>query len=69
MGASSIVRLSSVSASAGTNTVLEARARMAAGPSFRPGMTGEARVTVRESNVWGALWWNIRRHIRSDILL
>jgi putative peptide zinc metalloprotease protein len=67
--ASRIVPLSSVSASGGPNKVLEARARMAAAPSFRPGMTGEARVTLRESNVWGALWWNIRRHIRSDILL
>jgi hypothetical protein len=32
-------------------------------------MTGRARVRLRNSNVWGALWWQIRRGIRSDILL
>jgi hypothetical protein len=32
-------------------------------------MTGEASVTLRRSNVWGALWWTIRRRIRTDILL
>jgi hypothetical protein len=32
-------------------------------------MTGEASVTLRRSNMWGALWWAIRRHVRTDILL
>jgi hypothetical protein len=68
-GASRVQRLSSVSAIAAQNQELEARVRMAAAPAFRPGMTGEARITVRESNLWGALWWNLRRRIRSDILL
>jgi hypothetical protein len=36
---------------------------------WRPGMTGEASVTVRQSNVWGSLWWAIRRRVRTDILL
>jgi putative peptide zinc metalloprotease protein len=62
-------KLSSVSAAAGPKEALEARVRMAAAPAFRPGMTGEARITVRDSNLWGALWWNLRRRIRSDILL
>lgn len=66
---SRLQRLSSVSAIAAPNQELEARVRMAATPAFRPGMTGEARITVRDSNLWGALWWNLRRRIRSDILL
>jgi putative peptide zinc metalloprotease protein len=64
-----VERLSSVSTVAGPHDALEARVRMQRSPSFQPGMTGEARITVRQSNVWGALWWNLRRRIRSDILL
>ena len=48
---------------------VEARVRMAGGGWLRPGMTGEASVTVRRSNVWGALWWGVRRRVRTDILL
>jgi putative peptide zinc metalloprotease protein len=48
---------------------LEARVRLAAGSSWRPGMTGEASITLRRSNLWGALWWGVRTRIRSDILL
>ena len=36
---------------------------------WRPGMTGEASVTLRRSNVWGAVWWAIRQRVRTDILL
>jgi hypothetical protein len=36
---------------------------------WRPGMTGEASVTIRRSNVWGALWWGIRKRVRTDLLL
>jgi hypothetical protein len=32
-------------------------------------MRGEASVTLRSSNIWGALWWSIRRGIRTDLLL
>jgi hypothetical protein len=32
-------------------------------------MTGHAKITLRQSNLWGALWWEMRRGIRSDILL
>ena len=31
--------------------------------------TGEARITLRDSNIWGALWWAIRSRIRTDVLL
>jgi putative peptide zinc metalloprotease protein len=52
-----------------TPTTVEARLRLPALRTWRPGMTGRARVTVRNSNLWGALWWSVRRGIRSDILL
>jgi multidrug efflux pump subunit AcrA (membrane-fusion protein) len=52
-----------------TDGSLEARVRSSAGPAWRPGMTGEASVTIRRSNLWGSLWWALRRRIRSDILL
>jgi multidrug efflux pump subunit AcrA (membrane-fusion protein) len=60
--------VTSLSATA-TPTTVEARLRLPAHRNWRPGMTGRARVTVRKSNLWGALWWSIRRGIRSDILL
>lgn len=57
------------SISATAPRAVEARLRLPANPGWRPGMTGRASVTVRNSNLWGALWWSIRRGIRSDILL
>jgi hypothetical protein len=48
---------------------MEGRVRLAATPDLRPGMTGEASVVLRDSNLWGALWWSLRGKIRSDILL
>jgi multidrug efflux pump subunit AcrA (membrane-fusion protein) len=62
---SAVVR--SISATA--PQTVEARLRLPALTGWRPGMTGRASVTVRNSNLWGALWWSIRRGIRSDILL
>jgi putative peptide zinc metalloprotease protein len=62
-------RLSAVSVAANSPAGLEARVRLPAGDSWRPGMTGEASITLRRSNLWGALWWSVRRGIRSDILL
>jgi putative peptide zinc metalloprotease protein len=56
-------------AAAGSGGSVQARIRMAGGGWLRPGMTGEASVTLRRSNVWGALWWAIRRRVRTDILL
>jgi putative peptide zinc metalloprotease protein len=63
------VPVASVAASAAPGGEVEARARLPATPALRPGMTGEARVTLRRSNAWGALWWAIRSRIRSDLLL
>ncbi|MDQ3136216.1 MAG: HlyD family efflux transporter periplasmic adaptor subunit [Gemmatimonadota bacterium] len=63
-------RIGSVSASATeTGGHLQARVRTEASGSWRPGMTGEASVTLRRSNVWGSLWWSLRRRVRTDILL
>ena len=56
-------------AAAGSGGSVQGRIRMAGGGWLRPGMTGEASVTIRRSNVWGALWWAIRRRVRTDILL
>jgi putative peptide zinc metalloprotease protein len=54
--------------SADTGTV-EARIGLHALDLRRPGMTGEASVTLRESNLWGALWWGVRKRVRTDLLL
>jgi putative peptide zinc metalloprotease protein len=48
---------------------VEARVGMRGSARWRPGMTGEASVIVRRSNVWGSVWWAIRRRIRTDIFL
>ncbi len=56
--------------SAGDSGAVEARAALSAGANqVRAGMTGEASITLRRSNVWGSLWWGIRRRVRSDLLL
>ena len=60
--------ITSISPTASTGAV-EARLRLPSHGRWRPGMTGRASVTVRDSNVWGALWWRFRRGIRTDILL
>jgi putative peptide zinc metalloprotease protein len=62
-------RLVKVSAAASSPNGVEGRVRLAASDSWRPGMSGAARVTLRRSNLWGALWWGVRRAVRSDILL
>ena len=54
--------------SAGSGTV-EARIGMDGSVRWRPGMTGEASVTIRKSNVWGSIWWGIRKRVRTDLLL
>jgi putative peptide zinc metalloprotease protein len=61
--------LASVAASASPDGMVESRVRLVGTEALRPGMTGEARITLRESNVWGALWWAIRSRIRTDLLL
>ncbi len=61
--------LASVAPSASPDGLVETRVRLDPTEALRPGMTGEARITLRESNVWGALWWAIRSRIRTDVLL
>jgi putative peptide zinc metalloprotease protein len=61
--------LASVAASASPDGMVESRVRLVGTEALRPGMTGEARITLLESNVWGALWWAIRSRIRTDLLL
>ena len=65
--------VASVSAAAapsgGGADVLEARVRVTGDAVLRPGVTGEAKVTVRRSSLFGALWWGIRKRVRSDLLL
>ena len=57
----------SVAASASPDGVVESRIRLPA-ETLRPGMTGEARITLRQSNIWGSLWWALRSRIRTDVL-
>jgi putative peptide zinc metalloprotease protein len=61
--------VSSVAASASPGGGVESRVRLSGSETLRPGMTGEARITLRQSNAWGALWWAVRSRIRTDILL
>jgi putative peptide zinc metalloprotease protein len=61
--------LAAVSVGVNSPAGLEARVRLPASASWRPGMRGEASITIRRSSIWGALYWRIRRGIRSDILL
>jgi putative peptide zinc metalloprotease protein len=61
--------IAAVSIAARQAMAAEARLRLPAAGGWRAGMTGQASVTLRRSNAWGVLWWNIRRGIRSDILL
>jgi putative peptide zinc metalloprotease protein len=59
----------SVATSASAGGVVESRVQLPDLPSLRPGMTGEARITIRRSTAWGALWWAVRSRIRTDVLL
>jgi putative peptide zinc metalloprotease protein len=69
-GRSSVGRVGGVAlSSADGSGAVEARVGLRGDGRLRPGMTGEASVTLRESNLWGALWWSVRRRVRTDILL
>ena len=69
MGAPVSGFLTAVSATAGQASTAEGRLLLPVAGAWRPGMTGRASVAVRQSNAWGVLWWNVRRAIRSDLLL
>jgi hypothetical protein len=59
----------SVSPAAGAGGGVEARVRLPTGPAWRAGVTGEASIRLRRSNLLGALWWGVRQRVRQDILL
>jgi hypothetical protein len=61
--------LASVAPSASPDGMVESRVSLVGTVTLRPGMTGEASIRLRESNLWGALWWAIRSRIRTDVLL
>lgn len=54
----------------GTARAVTARVRVpATPPAWTPGVTGRARVTLRRSNLLGAIWWAVRQRLRNDLLL
>jgi putative peptide zinc metalloprotease protein len=60
----------SPAADSGESGAVEARVRVPAREGgWRAGMDGEARVTIRQSNLAGVLWWGIRSRFRRDLLL
>jgi multidrug resistance efflux pump len=61
--------VASVAPTANGTDRLEARIRTAAGGVWLPGTTGEASIRIRRSTVAGALWWGVRKRVRSDLLL
>jgi putative peptide zinc metalloprotease protein len=61
--------VSGVAAAATSDGTVESRVLLAGGETLRPGMTGEASITLRTSNLWTALWWGIRSRIRTEVLL
>lgn len=48
---------------------VEVRVRMPAQPGLIAGTSGQARIELAGSNLWGAFWWDLRRHIRTDLFL
>ena len=48
---------------------LEARVRVARNAAWRPGVTGEGRIVLRQSTLLGAAWWRVRSWVRTDLLL
>jgi multidrug efflux pump subunit AcrA (membrane-fusion protein) len=52
-----------------TRGTIEVRVPIGRDRGWRAGATGEASVELRRSTALGVLWWNVRRRIRSDLLL
>jgi putative peptide zinc metalloprotease protein len=48
---------------------LEARVRVVRNAAWRPGVTGEGRIVLRQSTLFGAAWWRVRSWVRTDLLL
>lgn len=64
-----VATVSAVAAGDSSEGQFQARVIVAAGRAYRPGVTGEAEVTIRRTNAFGALWWAVRKRVRSDLLL
>jgi putative peptide zinc metalloprotease protein len=63
-------RVAAVAAAGTADSGLEARVRIAAGTAgIRPGAAGRARITIRRTNLLGAVWWGLRKLVRNDVLL
>lgn len=72
VGAAASLPVATVSAAAAGDSSegqFQARVIVAAGRAYRPGVTGKAAITVRRTNGFGALWWAVRKRVRSDLLL
>ena len=50
-------------------TTLEARIRVPKSAAWRSGVTGHASIAIERTNLFGAIWWNVRKRLRSDILM
>jgi putative peptide zinc metalloprotease protein len=48
---------------------VEVRVRLPARPGLVAGTSGSARIELAGSNLWGAIWWDIRRLVRTDLFL
>jgi len=48
---------------------VEVRVRVPAQPGLIAGTSGQARIEIAGSNLWGSFWWGVRRHIRTDLFL
>ena len=59
----------SVAEAASADGTIESRVPLPVRPSLRAGMTGSARIQLREATIWGALWWALRSRLRTDLLL
>ena len=64
-----VASVAELSGGASEQNRLEARVRLGPTAGFRPGVTGEAHITVRRTNLFGGLWWAVRTRVRSDLLL
>lgn len=64
-----VTSVATAAAGPGASGAIEARVHVRSGGGWRPGTTGEARITVGRGSVARALWWGIRKRLRSDLLL
>ena len=63
------VAAASAPVAAGAPPELEARIRVPATGAWRAGVTGRVSIAIWRTNLFGALWWNVRKRVRSDFLM